>query len=449
MSAKSYLDERKKEALVEKAIEYRERYGMSVFPVGNPKAELPNKVPNFPWGNLTKSRLPTKMLQEQMGKWSVTGVGVVMGKSSGNLACRDFDTEESYAEWVSKSHRIAATTPTVKTRRGYHVYFRTPQRRSYRDCVAYRHPSQAGEYRGNNCICVLPPSLHPSGVDYQWLHSPEDLGGFPIIDPEEEGLMTEALEYEAERIAEGIGDSEGEEGGGVVVEGVRNTQGGIGSFNVPLARTARRALSRSESLPDLDSMERLLVRHRPPMVGCRNRSLHDLYVDLRLRFPRVRPEGLEPAVYRWFELSQDVIGTKQWSITRGEFFDLCRRKPNVRPDPLDVVAIGPAERAFTSGPLWMPDTHEFRSLPPIDRVKSLCRHLAAIAPSGDFYLGGRRAGAETGVPHRTAARILTRLVERKWLAVVRAGVRGRSTSDKPLDATYYRIVGDGAGDASA
>jgi hypothetical protein len=447
MSAKSYLDERKKEALVEKAIEYRERYGMSVFPVGNPKAELPNKVPNFPWGNLTKGRLPTKMLQEQMGKWSVTGVGVVMGKSSGNLACRDFDTEESYAEWSSKSHRIAATTPTVKTRRGYHVYFRTPQRRSYRDCVVFRHKSQEGEYRGNNCICVLPPSLHPEGMEYNWLHSPEDLGGFPTLEPVEEGLLPDPiqddstplpspdnikgllLQYQNEATTAPLHPLHcGEE------EERREL---LNSVSPPSGD--RSVISRSALLPALNSLDHVLVRHRPPSFGNRNRCLLDLYIDLRLRLPAVPAADLEPAVYRWFEMSRGVIRTQQWTVTLGEFRDMCKWRPN--PLPPAALAVRPL-RQHTSGAVWMPAADErYRSLPSLEKLKLLCQHLSKLTQNGDFFLSGRRAAAETGVAHKTAARDLIRLIKAGWLAVVKPGSRGISTEDRPRNATVYRVVG--------
>jgi hypothetical protein len=80
---------------------------------------------------------------------------------SGYLVCRDFDTAEAYLTWASEHRDLAKSLPTVRTGRGYHVYFRS------RECTKIKNLGD-GELRGNG-YCLLPPSRHPSGGTYEWV----------------------------------------------------------------------------------------------------------------------------------------------------------------------------------------------------------------------------------------------------------------------------------------
>lgn len=51
-------------------------------------------------------------------------LAVINGPVSGNLACRDFDDPAAYRRWADAHPDLANTLPTVRTPRGYHVYFR-------------------------------------------------------------------------------------------------------------------------------------------------------------------------------------------------------------------------------------------------------------------------------------------------------------------------------------
>jgi len=59
---------------------------------------------------------------------------------------------------------LARTSPTVETARGRHVYFRG-------DFDGVQHLA-GGELRGARSYCLLPPSLHPDGVNYRWIIPP-------------------------------------------------------------------------------------------------------------------------------------------------------------------------------------------------------------------------------------------------------------------------------------
>ena len=68
-------------------------------------------------------------------------------------------------------------TPTVQTARGYHFYFKHPGVHLKSRPV----PLLEGvDCKADGGMCVLPPSIHPSGTRYAWKHSPDD---YPFADP--------------------------------------------------------------------------------------------------------------------------------------------------------------------------------------------------------------------------------------------------------------------------
>ena len=105
-------------------------------------------------------------------------LAVVLGEVSGHLGCRDFDKESAYTDWAEEFPDLATTLPTVRTGRGYHVYFtaKIPKVQHYTD----------GELRGEKCLCCLPPSRHPAGQGYDWTVALPD-GKPPAIDPAKSG----------------------------------------------------------------------------------------------------------------------------------------------------------------------------------------------------------------------------------------------------------------------
>lgn len=71
--------------------------------------------------------------EEQPKKWfrrdDLDGLAVICGEISGGLTCRDFYTKSAYEDWCKKPPELAATLPTVRTARGFHVYFRSSFRK--------------------------------------------------------------------------------------------------------------------------------------------------------------------------------------------------------------------------------------------------------------------------------------------------------------------------------
>ena len=83
--------------------------GISCIPV---IGKEPQK--DFGWACF-QERLPTGREID-----SFTGLAVISGKVSGDLAIRDFDIPGVYENWFAEHLDLAATLPTVETRRGCH-----------------------------------------------------------------------------------------------------------------------------------------------------------------------------------------------------------------------------------------------------------------------------------------------------------------------------------------
>jgi hypothetical protein len=88
----------------------------------------------------------------------------------------DFDSSQDYHRFLEQSGTLLQNAPTVRTGRGYHVWFK-PKR-------PVKSFSQDGmEVKGLGSLVTVPPSIHPSGAEYTF-ERPLD-GALPEIDIEE------------------------------------------------------------------------------------------------------------------------------------------------------------------------------------------------------------------------------------------------------------------------
>lgn len=142
------------------AVEWRAlaSWGFSCFPL-TPR----DKRPFGPWQRF-QSAAPT---EEELGNWArrpdLNGA-VVCGRISGILVL-DTDSPEADAE---AQRRGIPTTPTVRTSKGHHYYFRHPGREVRN--FAGKLPGM--DLRGDGGYVVAAGSVHPSGHVYGWVHSP-------------------------------------------------------------------------------------------------------------------------------------------------------------------------------------------------------------------------------------------------------------------------------------
>lgn len=168
--------------------------GISCIPIGK------QKRPYFPW-EIYQKRLPTK---PELYSWFSKGgnIAVIGGEVSGNLTIIDFDdlADEIFTKWTEqpRTHRLVGILPFVQTGKGIHVYFRSdlkiPNRKLARKEVDGKILNLI-ETRGEGGYAICPPSIHPSGKQYQFIG---DLGfkDVPLLsDDEARGLIETAEQF--------------------------------------------------------------------------------------------------------------------------------------------------------------------------------------------------------------------------------------------------------------
>ena len=161
------------------ALAYAAR-GWSIIPIKH-RPGTGGKQPDLPsWKQFQTVRPTDVELREWFARGDLDGLAVIVGDVSGGLCCRDFDRASDYEAWVLAYPDLARTLPTVETARGFHVYF-------IQHGQANRNVTGVGEVKGRNVYALLPPSIHPTGVLYQW-KVPPGVGPPKTIDPNEAGL---------------------------------------------------------------------------------------------------------------------------------------------------------------------------------------------------------------------------------------------------------------------
>jgi hypothetical protein len=145
--------------LLDEVLELHERFGWSLVPVRGKKAV-------GRWKQHQVKAPSARVLQVLFSPATVTGAAVIHGPVSGGLVIRDFDDAGAYRDWKRSHRSLARKLPTVRTDRGFHVYFRGP---------SLFEKLSDGEYRGTpGQYTLVPPSRHPSGRLYEWLQRPVD-----------------------------------------------------------------------------------------------------------------------------------------------------------------------------------------------------------------------------------------------------------------------------------
>jgi hypothetical protein len=112
-----------------------------------------------------QSRRPTPdEVQKWWGDGHQHGVAIVCGKVSG-IVVLDIDDPEKFGVALKAIGEALPDTPIVRTRKGWHMYFRYPANR-----IVRRHDrldDWGAELRGDGCYIVAPPSV-VDGHGYHW-----------------------------------------------------------------------------------------------------------------------------------------------------------------------------------------------------------------------------------------------------------------------------------------
>lgn len=133
-----------------------------------------DKRPWVPWEAYQRRRAAPEEIEAWRRRFRPLNVGIVTGAISG-LVVLDSDGERGDASLAGKH---LPPTPTVRTGKGIHRYYRHP---------GHPVPNAVGllpgvDLRGDGGYVVAPPSMHPSGRRYEWVQglSPWDLPPAPM-----------------------------------------------------------------------------------------------------------------------------------------------------------------------------------------------------------------------------------------------------------------------------
>lgn len=344
------------------------------------------KKPACQWKKYQQERLAPGSFQRLFDRPDVTGLAVILGHVSGDLACRDFDERESYDRWAADHRDLASTLPTVETPRGRHVYFRTQTGTSIIDLGD-------GELRCSGGYCLLPPSRHPSGQIYRWLTELPD-GELPLLDPSQAGLC--------------------------------NTADTAHTETLPLRGSA---VSTAPAV--LQDVEKAILATLPTGQGQRNQCIFRFVRHLKGIVPDAEAGQLRPYVQEWHRRALPKIGTKPFLETWADFVHAWAKvKAPIGQGLVDAAF----HRAIASEPPFVAielygSIHE-----PIVILAALCRELQRIAGAREFFLDCRTAGRLIGRDHTTAWRYLEVLCADGILAV---GTKGSKASRK---ASSFRFI---------
>lgn len=212
-------------ALLEAALRYQ-ALGWSVIPVhrvrdgrcscGRDSCESPGKHPMVNWLKYQRERADEAELRRWWSRWPWANIGVVTGRVSGIIAA-DIDARRADpGEVIRQVWGGWPDTPIGLTGGGgYHIIHAHP---------GTEVPNAADlirglDLRGDGGFIVVPPSVHPSGREYQWEvgHAPWELAPTPV--PER---LARLLRFRGSGLARPVEIDEVLLGEAEIVEGQRN-----------------------------------------------------------------------------------------------------------------------------------------------------------------------------------------------------------------------------------
>lgn len=185
------------------------QHGISVIP-SDPKTKLPywHRLPRIPHPTQPGKTKATwkpymkKMAgQERLTHWFKDGclnISIVCGQVSGTLVVFDFDYEASliFPRWWRAIGRLSQVLVVAKSFKGYHVYLRLAGEPTRNQKVAFNEVGNVLiEIKGEGGVIQAPPSIHPTGCQYQWRQGSHTQ--IPVLTVDAyEYLLTEARAFD-------------------------------------------------------------------------------------------------------------------------------------------------------------------------------------------------------------------------------------------------------------
>ena len=351
--------------------------GWSVIPIAN------GKKPACPWKPYQRERAGPDQLRDWFTQPRLVGLAVVCGKVSGDLAVRDFDDMPVYERWRGEHPDWAEKLPTVSTRRGKHVYFRSEDLKTRK--------VEGGELRGEGNYVISPPSRHSSGAIYEWSVPLPD-GPLPLIEPADLGLAIP-------------GDKEAVSSFGSVRS--------VGSV----------------------SFTNLVRETLPRKKGQRNACLLGLARGMKFRLNMVGTPvaQLKELVRTWHAAAEPNIGTKEFDETWADFVRAWERAKH----PLSRDFLDEAAKRIERVPL--PKVARGYDTREVKRLVGFCHQLALLNDQkGRFFLSYAAIEKKLDIPRKKAHRLMRMLLADNVLECVRPGRQG--PGGRPGSATRWRYL---------
>ncbi|MGA2091852.1 MAG: bifunctional DNA primase/polymerase [Sedimentisphaerales bacterium] len=374
------------------ALRYHRR-GWCVIPIPHGQ-----KVAQVRWKQYQTERPDANQLNKWFGD-NHSNIAVVLGNVSGGLACRDFDEEKAYQQWAGEHQNLADKLPTVKTARGYHVYFRA-------DVSSVRHFDD-GELRGNGGYCLLPPSLHPDGAIYKWL-----------IEPNGENLLF--LDPFTEGLAQSVGN---------VTEKTEQAENTEQTQKTEKTKDIEKIL-----IVYIKDFEKIIRETLPKKIGTRNRRVFEFARALRSmpEYFDADPKIFKLVVREWHKQALPNIKTKDFVET---WIDFLKAWPKIKWTLKDNPVGETFEKAKKAS---VPNCATKYDNPKLRLLVKWCKILQEKAGNASFFLSARTAGKFLKTDPMTAYRWLFLLVSDDVLKVVEKGKLTRTGGI----ATRFRYVAD-------
>lgn len=143
----------KPKSLLSEAITYLNKYDFNVVPAIG-------KIPVISWLEYQKRKITVKELKSIWTREDYN-IALITGEISNNTVVVDADSETAIKELKKRG---LPRTPVVKTKRGFHYYFKSET------------PVKSGkisipgvDIKAQGSIVILPPSIHPEGGQYMWV----------------------------------------------------------------------------------------------------------------------------------------------------------------------------------------------------------------------------------------------------------------------------------------
>ncbi len=372
------------------ALKYGE-LGWSIIPI-----PYRTKKARIRWKTYQSERPQQRRIEEWFGNSRNQNLAVVLGPVSGDLACRDFDVVGDYEFWSAQYPHLAASLPTVKTADGYRVYFQG--RVSGITHIAAPNGKKLSELRGSGGYCLLPPSIHPDGPEYQWITKPTNRN-LPCIDPEVSGLIPARLQ--PTDVTERTDEDRGKH-------------------------------KKTKEIVFVRGVVEAIRKTLPLEFGTRHRKVFDFARALKSmpKYADADPTAFREIVRRWYKMALPNIRTKEFEET---WIDFLKGWEKIKYKIGEGVLAEVLERARA-----LPTPAMAMELYPGDKkilfLVRLCRELQASAGDDPFFLSARTAGRLVDVSAMMASRYFFLLESDHILKIVEKG----GTAKNPRKATRYK-----------